>query len=648
MSEQDAKQRILGFLIGENGTASVLVRPTERGVREQSATLEDVFVAADETHDLGRDQLRMAGTIYESFAVDQAAEKSLVQLVPPSSILGLVVAWCCLRQLRYAICVLVLAGLGQLIAVAFVFYSGNQFSAVLIVLPTLVFMLTLSGAVHLINYYRDAVRMNAPQPSLRAVKLGWKPCVLSSLTTVFGMGSLWTSQLAPVREFGLFSAVSLTLATLVLLLVFPTVIDWISRRQLSSLANSVEHAADDSVSTVAMPQGQPQGDEKASITGEYVKLISRAAWQITISSILLLVASTGGLYQLRASTKFTDMFPTQSRVNQDMYWIEANLGPISTIEVLMKFSDSCVLTSFEKLQYVQQIGESLRAQPEIGGVMSAASVLPGWSDSNSVGAVARRAAVRNAIQNNLSTLKEQGWIAEANDEEIWRLICKVSATSSKDYGELVALVKGTCDAVLDGWPSNDSVRLEYTGLTPIMHQTQITLLRDLGYSFLTAFLLITPLMMWITRSWRGGLLVMIPNVLPVTIVFGMMGWMGFSLDIAGILTASVAMGIAVDDTLHFVCWYMHALRSTNSRKQAVFESFKACSAAMFHTTLISCLSMMPFLFAGFLPTQQFAKLMILMLSGAIVGDLLVLPALLMSPWGVVIGKSMAQNAKGNQ
>jgi predicted RND superfamily exporter protein len=143
-------------------------------------------------------------------------------------------------------------------------------------------------------------------------------------------------------------------------------------------------------------------------------------------------------------------------------------------------------------------------------------------------------------------------------------------------------------------------------------------------------------MMWITRSWRGGLLAMIPNVLPVIVVFGTMGMLGLRLDIAGILTASVALGIAVDDTLHFICWYMSALGRTSSRQQAVVESFRACSASMIHTTLICCLSMMPFLFSGFLPTQQFAKLMIAILSGAIIGDLLILPALLLSPWGSVI------------
>jgi len=116
----------------------------------------------------------------------------------------------------------------------------------------------------------------------------------------------------------------------------------------------------------------------------------------------------------------------------------------------------------------------------------------------------------------------------------------------------------------------------------------------------------------------------------------MMGWLGLSLDIAGILTASVALGIAVDDTLHFVSWYKRELDAGLSRLEAVKQTYVACGNAMLHTTIISCSAMIPFMFSEFIPTGQFAKLMVVMLVGAIVGDLVMLPALLLSPLGKVI------------
>jgi len=636
LSQHEAEERLRGFMIGRDGTAAVLIIATELGVQEQAKTIEAVFNAADQTAGLGREKLRMAGAVFESYAVDRSAGESLVRLVPLSSILGLLVAWCCLRRLRYAISVLALAGLGQLIAVALVYYTGKQFSAVLIVLPTLVFMLTLSGAVHLMNYFRDSRLMNASSASSRAVMLGWKPCVLSSVTTVFGMGSLWTSQLSPIREFGLYAAIALAIATVVLLLLFPTVVDAITPEKRIDNDSSRLQIPNSKLAEGREPSGFPDPDGRSNWSSRYLDMVARNASAISISSIVVLIASIVGLSFLKASTKFNDMFPLDSRINQDMFWIEEHIGPISTVEVLLTFPDACSLSTFDRLDWIARVGDGLREQPEVGGVMSAVSFLPRWTDQKSVGAAARRGAVRKAVENNLPQLLEQKWVADTEDGQVWRLVSKVSATSSQDYGELVAIVKKACQDVLKKSPPENGIDVHFTGLTPIMHQTQVTLLRDLGFSFLTAFLLITPIMMWVTGSLRGGLLAMIPNVLPISVVFGTMGWLGFKLDIAGILTASVALGIAVDDTLHFICWHMSSLRSGASKQQAVFRSFHACSSAMMHTTLISCLSMAPFLFAEFLPTQQFAKLMIAMLCGAIIGDIFLLPALLLSPWGTVI------------
>ena len=184
--------------------------------------------------------------------------------------------------------------------------------------------------------------------------------------------------------------------------------------------------------------------------------------------------------------------------------------------------------------------------------------------------------------------------------------------------------------------ANSIAKAEFTGLSPVMNETQKMLLRDLGASFSTAFLLITPVMMLIARGFWAGFLIMIPNVLPETLVFGSMAWLGFRLDIAGLLTASVAMGIAVNDTLHFVNWYAHRLSLGDSRSRAIEDTMSNCALAMVHTMLISCCSMLPFMFAEFTPTRQFACLMIAMIGSSILGDLVLLPALLLSPLGLCL------------
>ncbi|MEI6526381.1 MAG: hypothetical protein WCP62_10160, partial [Planctomycetota bacterium] len=111
-----ARARLEGSFVRKDGTAAIFIRFNPEGIASQNKSIELVRNAADRVDGLGRDQLQMVGSIYEGYAVDQAAEKSLKRLVLPSSIMGVVLAWLCLRSVRGAITVLLIAGVGQLIA----------------------------------------------------------------------------------------------------------------------------------------------------------------------------------------------------------------------------------------------------------------------------------------------------------------------------------------------------------------------------------------------------------------------------------------------------------------------------------------------------------------------------------------------------
>jgi predicted RND superfamily exporter protein len=630
----EAASRLKGFLIGADSTSAVVIRFNQLGIANQKASIALVFQAAEQVPNLGRASLRMAGSIYETHAVDEASENSLKKLVLPSCFLGMLLAWVCLRSIRAALAVLFIAGVGQLLAIALVYYTGGYFSAVLIVLPTLVFMLTLSGAVHLMSYYGDVSRWHKNHLGSRAMLLGFKPSLLASITTSLGMAALATSQLAPVREFGLYSAVALSIATLFMLLGFPKIADWFcgSGDSQSGDEGILASVQAQNLSDVAAHPAHVSPRSRA-----YVRWLVKNANVIASLGLILMAVSFIGFLNLKSSTKFGDMFPRDSSVVRDMTWIEDHLGPIASVEILLKFGSDCELDLFDRVTWVDQVAKHIRRSSDVGGVMSALTFLPPQPTSGSMRDVVKRSAMRKLLEKNLSALEENGYVGQSKEAQVWRITAKVSAIADENYGVMVDRIRNEVDqlTMADG-KSPVPFAVEYTGLSPVMHETQLMLLRDLGASFTTAFFLITPVMMLIARGFWAGLLIMIPNVLPETLVFGMMAWLGFQLDVAGILTASVAMGIAVNDTLHFVNWYARRLSLGDDRTQAIADSLTSCAGAMFHTMLISCCSMLPFLLAEFMPTRQFALLMIAMLSSALLGDLVLLPALLLSPLGLCL------------
>ena len=187
------------------------------------------------------------------------------------------------------------------------------------------------------------------------------------------------------------------------------------------------------------------------------------------------------------------------------------------------------------------------------------------------------------------------------------------------------------------------IHVVYTGVVPIVYKAQRTLLTSLIDSIGWAFVMIALVMMvllrvgpvtpWNLLNVRAGLISMIPNVFPIVLIFGAMGHAHILVDIGTMMTASVAMGVAVDDTIHFLTWFRDGVAAGLPRHKAIIEAYRRCAAAMTQTTLIGGLGLAVFAFSTFTPTQYFGTMMLVLLCAALIGDLIFLPALLAGPLG---------------
>jgi len=126
---------------------------------------------------------------------------------------------------------------------------------------------------------------------------------------------------------------------------------------------------------------------------------------------------------------------------------------------------------------------------------------------------------------------------------------------------------------------------------------------------------------------------MVPNMFPVLLVFGLLGHFGRLVDIGTMMTASVAMGVAVDDTIHFLSWFRSYLDRGYDRLKAVEMTYRRVGPAMTQTTIVGGLGLFVFALSTFTPTQRFGSLMLVLLAAALIGDLVLLPALLAGPLG---------------
>ena len=162
----------------------------------------------------------------------------------------------------------------------------------------------------------------------------------------------------------------------------------------------------------------------------------------------------------------------------------------------------------------------------------------------------------------------------------------------------------------------------------LIEAAQNNLLCGLLNSFVAAFVTVAIVMMVLLRSVIGGCLAMIPNAMPTLVTFGFLGLSNTPLDIGAVMTASLALGIAVDDTVHLLSRFASFRKGGRAPAAATLLALQQCGPAMLQTTLVCGVSLLVYGLSDFLPTRRFAMLMLCLLSTALVGDLLLLPAIL--------------------
>lgn len=639
IDRESASQRLAGIAVGEQGAAMIALRLGLGAVAKHSQL---VHLAEAEAQGVGvpKDDLILAGEAYQIHMIDRASRESMQYYVIPSSLLALTSAWLCIRSVRLTLVVFAFAGYGQALGMALVSFFFSEMSAVMVVLPTLVFMLTLSAAVHLANYYRDVVcdseqGVGEMRAGERALQIGWRPCALATITTVIGFGSLYISHLSPVWQFGSLAAVGLSLSTLVLLSCFPMACQLL----VGQSCMGKRHGAG------------PMAAAAASQGSLWIRILlgftSRFPGSISAIGLLLLMLAVIGLLNLKTSTEFEDMFGSESRAVKNLRWVEQNLGPLNSLELQLEFATADDSRLIERLGTIESVVAGISENEQVETVYSALTFLPAIPLQSGMRGTIQRSILRRKLQANIQNLLDNQVLARDGDGEVWRLSVRIPQLRSDNYDALCKELLATCQERLAqsglAEPANaessnlgSRPQLSISGLRTVIETAHQSLLGDLSSSFAAAFALITPVMMLVTRGVLSGLLMMVPNLLPVAAVFGIMGWLGVRLDVASILTASVALGIAVDDTLHFLSWFIRARRSGLDDRAAVADALLACGRPMLHTTIICTTAMLPFLLSDFGPTAKFALLMILILSGAIAGDLILLPALLLSPLGKLI------------
>ncbi|MFZ5828647.1 MAG: efflux RND transporter permease subunit [Planctomycetota bacterium] len=624
-SRAEALRRLWGTFVGPDGERSCcVVFLTPAGSIDRRQSLEIVLSTAERVVELPRSSFRVTGPPVDGIAIDDESIRSIEWYAIPSGIISFIVCCICLRSLWLTLPVIAVAAFGEGAMLASVHASGATMNAILIVLPPLVYVLTVSAGVHLVNYYFESLKQCSPDAApTNALRKGWLPCFLAAATTAIGLASLMVSNVEPVRQFGALATAGV-LGTFVLLLLllpgamafWPVLLRWLHRE------HGVEHRAAD----YAWAE---------RIWAWCADVLGRWCGPLTAGTFAVMILSGVGLYWLRTSVNATNLLLPDNPAMQDFHWFEENLGPMVPLEIVLHFPRDAPIDLLDRVALVRGVHDTLREIDLVGGVMSAATFVPDIPSGRDVRSTTRRAVLRRRLESQLDQLVAAGYLSEGENRQSWRVSGRVVGRADIEYSDFLKHVAAHIDPVVERSRREETtpITVTYTGVAPVVEEAQRALLADLFYSYLTALGLVTVVMMIVLRSARAGLAAMIPNFFPTVVLFGLMGWSGTAVDIGAVMTASVALGMAVDGTLHFLNWFRREVATGNPRLEAVRFAYRHCGRALAQTTLICALGLLVYAFSGFLPARNFSWMMLVLLILAAIGDLVVLPALLLSPMG---------------
>lgn len=636
----EAINRLKGSLIGIDGNQTCLVVTiSDVGVDRLREAVGEIYTIAEQECAIDQNEIHAGGPPIDNLSIELEGEKTLYQLAGLVGLAGLVVAWWCVRSWQLVFIVLFSAVYCAGISLAIVWFAGWKMNAVVMSMPSLVYVLTISGAIHIVNYYRDAIEeVGIERAPGQAIKHGFRPCLIATVTTAIGLGSLYVSPIHPIKAFGLFSALGTLAALPILFLYIPAALEILPLkvdRKKATAADAVD------------PNAGPRSFD-AFWTGVGAFVVKRHA--IVACCCLAVMGIVGyGLTRTTTSVSLMKLLSPDVKLAQDYRWLESELGPLVPMELVLTVDDEkCKLSMLERMELVERIEQEVHKFDEIGATMSAVTFAPPLPDPVPAGTSWRdpRRIRRNVTNQKLikyrSELTDGGYLADDAETELWRVTARMHALDDTDYGLFVHDLKARVEPILTAYRNAgvEGIDIEYTGIVPLIYKVQRETLSGLVESMVLAFGLIAIVMIGLFRGVLAGFLSMIPNVFPAVMIFGLIGWSGNPVDIGAMMTASVALGVAVDDTVHFMNWFRDGLRQGMDRRGAVMLAYRMCAGAMTQTSLIGGIGLGVFALSNFTPTQTFGIMMPSMLGAALVGDLLLLPAMLVGPLGYFFSKGV--------
>jgi hypothetical protein len=504
-------------------------------------------------------------------------------------------------------------------------------------------IITLSIAIHLVVYYRELLNQS-PQNSnhqliLDTVCRKIKPTVYCVLTTIAGFASLLLADILPVSTFGWMMIAGLIVSLIITFLLFPAILILLPKE--------------------APKTGVSRGFALTPVLAKFTE--TRGILIICLSSTILIL-SIAGISKLTVENSFIDYFKENTEIYQGMKLIDQRLGGTTPLDIIVDFGNPGTAPStiksaanendeifnefdeFDKAQNeekywftsektarINAVGHYLENLPEIGKVLSLANLL----------AIAEKLKGKPLDGLDLSLLYSETpekfkallikpYVSVEHNQARFQIRIRDSQKNLR-RNELLKKIK----AQLPGAAGLDPQQIHLTGMFVLYNNMLQSLFGSQILTLGLTALLLTGMFLVLFRSFTVALIAIAANLLPIGAVLGVMGWLNIPLDMMTITIAAISLGIAVDDTIHYIHRFKREFQEDRRYLPVMHRCHGSIGHAMYYTSITVIIGFSILSFSNFIPTVYFGLLTVLAMVIALFSALTLLPELLIlwKPFG---------------
>jgi uncharacterized protein len=610
-----------------HGTAiNVLLKPLSDAEYE-ALRIDERVAAILDAERTPTDRFYFTGGSHVTRAAVAMMQADLLHFTPIAIVLVLLALWMAFRTKRGVLLPFLAVVTALVWTLGTMVLTGHAITLGTFVLPPLLVIVGSSYAIHVMaRYYEQTkTRSDRTEVIVRAFERVWVPLLISALVTVIGFGSLMVNRIPAIFELGAFSVVGVLCLTAATLLGLPAALALLPVERVAQRAQS----------------GTPVLDR---LLGGIARAAARVPRRILALALVLAVVSFWGLRQIQVDSDFLSFFGPHAEVRTDSETINEQIVGTNPFYIVVEGGPGA-LKRWEVLKLVKDLQTYMETLPGITSTVSVVDYLEllesGTAlskDSQKDVIVTESGKIRAAKppksfwdkpKNLVPVLRTIGMFPDlftgfvTKDFSRARIVVRTRLAGSRAVEETLEKIRGY---IKTHFPLNLPTRL--TGTLVLLTGTTSDIVAGQIESLSIALAVIFVVMSAMFLSFRIGLLAILPNLLPICIFFGVMGWLGIRLNLGTSLIAAIALGIAVDSTVHYMARLNLELKGESDQEAAISRAVRTVGVPIVYTTVALFLGFLTFAFSSFVPIQNFGILSAVTMFTALVANLVLLPTML--------------------